>query len=430
MWMISLIVPVYNIKNYLGKCIISILAQTYREFELILVDDGSTDGSEELCDLYAQQDHRIVVLHKENGGLVSARKAGIAAARGEYIGFVDGDDWIEPRMYEHLLDTAMKEQADLVLGGSIEDAGGQDIYKTNRLNSGIYERERLREELYPNMLCAENFFCMGVQPYLWNKLMRRDLAYPNIMAVDERIRVGEDVAAVMPMLLQADKVIITDYCDYHYCIRGTSMMWERGSKEKEWNELGILHCFLQSALARYKNYNLVRQLNHYTIGNMLTRAYDLLAGRDGEGMLWPFGYRVNRRKCILYSAGNFGRAVYGYLQNCYPDIIELWVDKEYQLYQAMGLPVHSVDHINLEKEADVLVAILDMQLADSVRDSLIRRGMCREHIYCINITEEDVGRILDSMGKAGGETGGTNYLHSWRTFKGADTWSVSYKDRA
>lgn len=90
--MVSIIVPVYNVINYLDRCIASILAQTYREFELILVDDGSTDGSSQLCDFYKERDERVVVIHKTNGGLVSARKAGIVAARGEYIGFVDSDD--------------------------------------------------------------------------------------------------------------------------------------------------------------------------------------------------------------------------------------------------------------------------------------------------------------------------------------------------
>lgn len=424
--MISLIVPVYNIKNYLSRCISSILAQTYRIFELILIDDGSTDGSSELCDFYGNQDERIVVIHKENGGLVSARKTGIAAARGEYVGFVDGDDWIEPRMYEHLIEKAVKYQADIVLSGSIVDVGVQTIHKTNRLKSGIYERERLRRELYPYMLCAGDFFCMGVQPYIWNKLIRRELAYSNIMAVDDRICVGEDVASVIPILLQADKVVITDYCDYHYCIRGASMMWKHGSEEKEWNESGILHCFLQSVLAGDKKYNLAYQLNHYSVGNMLTRAYGKLADRDGEGVLWPFDYQVSSRKCVLYSAGNFGRAVYGYLQNRYPNMLELWVDREYQMYQSMGLPVYSVKDISLKVEVDILVAILDMQLAETIRNNLLQCGVCREHIYCINITDEDVNEIIDSVERAGGEASGTEHLHSWCTFKGTDSWSISY----
>lgn len=395
--MLSLIVPVYNIEAYLSRCIESILAQTYREFELILVDDGSTDNSSELCDLYARQHDRIVVIHKENGGLVSARKAGMAAARGEYIGFVDGDDWIEPQMYQYLAGVVSNCQADIVLGGSIEDMGEQTIYYTNRLKPGIYEGQRLREELYPNMLCAANFFCMGIQPYIWNKLLRRELAYEYVSAVDDRIHVGEDVAAVMPMLLKADKVVITDCCDYHYCMRTESMMHTCRSLEKEWEGLRILHCFLWNAFRQFAGqYRLEYQLSHYTVGNMMTRAYGRIAGKDGSGTLWPFGYRLGgSRKCIVYSAGHFGRQVYHYLQYSYPGSVVLWADREYQKYQSMGLPVQSAAEIMKVKKSDILIAVLDIQVSEMIRENLLHDGICPERIYCINITEDEVREILD-----------------------------------
>ena len=99
---ISVIVPVYKVEPYLDRCVQSILRQTFRAFELILVDDGSPDGCPAMCDAWAKQDRRIRVLHKENGGLSSARNAGLAVATGRYISFVDSDDWIEPQMLEYL----------------------------------------------------------------------------------------------------------------------------------------------------------------------------------------------------------------------------------------------------------------------------------------------------------------------------------------
>lgn len=394
---ISVVVAVYNIEAYIGKCISSILAQTYRDFELILVDDGSTDGSSELCDIYGQQDSRITVIHKDNGGLVSARKAGLEAAQGEYIGFVDGDDWIEPQMYEHLIALAEENKADMVLGGSTEDVGGQSINKINRFEPGVYDKERLQKEIYPHMLCVEDFFCMGIQPYIWNKLMRRDLAYAHIMTIDDRIRVGEDVAAVMPMLLMADKVVISDRCDYHYCIRGTSMMWSRVSEKREWEELWILHRFLQTTFSEHlleDKINLQYQLRHYTVMNILTRAYGKIARRNEEGVLWPFGYRLSDRKCIVYSAGNFGRAVYGYLQTYYQNKVCLWVDREYRRYQAIGLPVSEVETIIREEDADILVAVLDAKVTAAIEENLCQLGVCRERIYCIDISENEVSDIL------------------------------------
>ena len=100
--MISIIVPVYNIEKYLPRCLDSLIGQSFLDIEIIIVDDGSTDGCYYICEEYGRKDPRIVVIHKTNGGLVSARKVGMKAARGEYIAYVDGDDWIEPQMYEQM----------------------------------------------------------------------------------------------------------------------------------------------------------------------------------------------------------------------------------------------------------------------------------------------------------------------------------------
>ena len=121
--MISVIVPVYNVESYLARCVDSILTQTYQNLEVILVDDGSKDNSGVICDDYARRDSRVNVIHKENGGLSSARNAGIEAAGGEYLAFVDSDDWIEPDAYERLLSAMQKHAAKLVVGGRYDVDG-------------------------------------------------------------------------------------------------------------------------------------------------------------------------------------------------------------------------------------------------------------------------------------------------------------------
>ena len=110
---VSIVVPIYNVEKYLDRCIQSLLAQTLKEIEIILVDDGSDDGCAQICDQYAERDSRIKVVHKKNGGLDSARKAGIAIASGKYVGYVDGDDWIEPFMYERMVELAEKYGANV-----------------------------------------------------------------------------------------------------------------------------------------------------------------------------------------------------------------------------------------------------------------------------------------------------------------------------
>ncbi len=154
---ISIIVPIYNIASYLRQCIESILRQTYTDLEIILVDDGSTDGCYEICEEYRQKDSRVTVIHKENGGLVSACKAGIRAAAGDLNACVDGDDWIEPDMYERMYRKMTGQDVDVVMCGlclSGPAPCGQYLYHAgmpvslppNRLihgqdGAGLWERE-------------------------------------------------------------------------------------------------------------------------------------------------------------------------------------------------------------------------------------------------------------------------------------------------
>ena len=116
--LISVIVPVYNAEKYIEKCVASIRAQTYRNLEIILVDDGSCDRSGELCEAFALEDSRIVVIRKENGGVASARNAGLDAMHGDYVGFVDADDWIDPEIYEVLLQRMIAENAQISCCGT------------------------------------------------------------------------------------------------------------------------------------------------------------------------------------------------------------------------------------------------------------------------------------------------------------------------
>ena len=112
--LISIVVPVYNIERYIEQCVLSICGQTYKNIEIILIDDGSTDGSGNICDNLAERDQRIKVIHKKHGGNATARRDGVNTAKGKYIGFVDGDDWIEPNMYESLYNFAVENDAQMV----------------------------------------------------------------------------------------------------------------------------------------------------------------------------------------------------------------------------------------------------------------------------------------------------------------------------
>ena len=145
--MISVIVPIYNIASYLRRCVESLLSQTFSDLEILLVDDGSTDGSGALCEEYRKKDGRIRVIHKENGGLVSARKAGLRAAGGAYIAYVDGDDFVEPDMYERMYAELVKQAVDVVMCGRFEDTGDVSREVFHGIPEGRYGKAELLKEV-------------------------------------------------------------------------------------------------------------------------------------------------------------------------------------------------------------------------------------------------------------------------------------------
>lgn len=214
---ISIIVPVYKAEKLLPACIESILNQTFSKFELILVDDGSPDSSGAICDGYANKDPRVCVIHKDNGGVSSARNTGIDHSRGQWITFVDSDDSVDERFLEDCYELVQKEQADLCIGGLFVETwekgrmidsfccGGKDKTYT------IKELLEAKEMDYPT-ICTSGPWC---------KLYRASIIRDNRLHFDETMALGEDTCFVHSFLEQAHTAVFTQNCYYHY-YRGNS----------------------------------------------------------------------------------------------------------------------------------------------------------------------------------------------------------------
>ncbi len=209
---ISIIVPVYNIAPYLPRCLDSILAQTYPDLEILAVDDGSTDESGTILDAYAAKDSRIRVIHQENSGVTKARFAGLRAAAGEWIGFVDGDDFIEPDMFERLLRNACQYDAD------ISHCGYQMVFP-NRTdcyhNTGLLLRQDTLSGL-KDLLHGSR-----VEPGLCNKLYHRRVFQGLLRSgvEDLGIRINEDLLMNFYLFREARQAVYEDFCPYHYIVR-------------------------------------------------------------------------------------------------------------------------------------------------------------------------------------------------------------------
>lgn len=206
--LVSVIVAVYNIEEYLPRCVDSILAQTYRNLEIILVDDGSKDQSGSICDSYAEKDRRIKVIHKKNGGLSDARNAGMDAASGEYIGFVDGDDWIDPNMYEMLFSALKDKRADLAV------CRYRQISRTRTLDGSV-DRAILFEAQEALQVYVEEREEYAIQNAAWNKLYRKELLEGNLFPEG---RWYEDIVFATEALARAGRCIYLDIALYNYII--------------------------------------------------------------------------------------------------------------------------------------------------------------------------------------------------------------------
>ncbi len=208
----SVIVPIYNVENYLAECIESVLSQSFSDFELILVDDGSPDNCGKICDEYAKKDSRIRLIHKENGGLVSARKAGIKLAAGEYVVNLDSDDKIAPEMLERANEIIKEYNADLI-SFSIEFFDEKSAEKVfENAACGLYEKSDIESKIYPKMLLDENMEHMFY--FLCAKVIRRSILTEPQLAVSEAISYGEDVSCLMGVYPSCERLYVSDYTAY------------------------------------------------------------------------------------------------------------------------------------------------------------------------------------------------------------------------
>lgn len=220
--LISVIVPVYNVKDYIEKCLDSICGQTYGNLEIIVVDDGSTDGSGDICDKYAQLDSRIKVFHQSNAGQSAARNMALDIAQGEYFGFVDSDDWIEEDMYEFLYHLVTENHADISICSHYKDKGGKSESKYASGKISVFTRDEAIRALVVDK---------KVRNYLVDKLYKRQL-FNNIRLPLNRVY--EDLAVSYKVFYGAEKVVMQEIPKYHYIIREGSTTQSKYNPQREY----------------------------------------------------------------------------------------------------------------------------------------------------------------------------------------------------
>lgn len=219
--LISIVVPIYNVEQYLQKCVDSLINQTYKNLEIILVDDGSPDNCPKICDEYAKQDSRIKVIHKENGGLSDARNAGMNIATGEYISFIDSDDWIKSEMIEDMYNRMIEDNSDLVSSGVLwVDEDGVEIRNATVSENCVLNTEQAMSELINDG---------KLKQHVWNKLYKADLI-KNIPF--DKGKYHEDVFWSYKVIGEAKRISIEKNSYYFYVQRSESIMGEKYSAKR------------------------------------------------------------------------------------------------------------------------------------------------------------------------------------------------------
>ncbi len=254
---ISVIVPIYKVEKYLYRCVDSILAQTYRDLEVILVDDGSPDRCPEICDAYARKDNRVKVIHKPNGGLSDARNAGLAIAAGEWLAFVDSDDWIEQDMYEILLRNAQQYGAEISVGGvndEYQEEGKVTVFKST------FDGEESVECLSPVQAMRKHLTGSWAA---WDKIYKRSVFEGISFPVGE---INEDEPIMLKLLDRCTNVVYTNRVFYHYIHRPESITTSSFSPKKL---IWIKHCRDNLDWVRAHHPEVEKEAMHRLVGSML-----------------------------------------------------------------------------------------------------------------------------------------------------------------
>lgn len=374
--LISVIVPIYNVKPYLTDCIDSILKQTYDNLEIILVDDGSTDGSSDLCEEYKKKDERIKVIHQKNSGLTVTRRAGVNLAQGKYIGFVDGDDWIEPNMYQVLYEYIRKEDVDIVTSRGYREYswGTGEMVLGDALSPGKYEisdkNDYLLTHLFPGISGKTEYMNGAV----WNKLFRAEIIRPVLNEMDEHIHgFLDDTVCIVGSMIRSKSVLISHDILYHHRERADSFTYAKNPKgllQVNYGYLTLKKLIEQSPYKEKILPDLLEAVSYSAIdafNNLFeTEQYSISRYFFKSQKIPSFS------KILIYGAGKVGKAFWRQLKA--EDKYEIlgMIDKNALNINKPNV-VFSVEHINDFSFDYIIIAVKERTLANTIRKELIQK---------------------------------------------------------
>lgn len=381
MSLISVIVPIYRVEAYLEQCIRSIQNQTYEKLEILLVCKISDKKCLGICNKYAKEDSRIIVISQKGSGLDDARKLGIRHASGKYIGYVDGDDWIEPEMYEKLLEYANTYDVDVVESGVIDSSVYKEKKRLPYIKEGCYKNESFVKKVEPKLLYAGNFFEHGISPYMWSKLFLKEKLMKYQLREGTANKIHDDTMVSLPCIAESKKIYISHNCYYHYRIRSDS-----GKRECRKEEIPNLFRCSKEFYKIFEGTKLCskddRQIKYYMLYWLLYKAPYAFDDLNSDTFLVPFGSLKINSKIILYGAGAAGIHLENYIQNVIGSNIVCWVDQDYKTLQDTLGVKNPAEIVKYEYDY-IVISIMRESAVQSVKKNLADLGVLERKILWI-----------------------------------------------
>lgn len=391
---ISVIVPIYNAEKYLHRSLDSILKQTYRNLEIILVDDGSTDGSAKIMDDYSKRDNRVRVFHQaHNMGQTYTRKNGVNLATGDYISYVDADDEISLTRCEELL-PQMEAGTEIIITDVMQIYSQHSRQQMmNYLPTKTYDAEEIKSEILTRMVDICHFHRRYLRTYVWGGIFSRDLLQRSQQLVADEIVMGEDTACFLWCLLYAKSLAIVSGAIYYYyknvgsTCHISSFDAENQSKIKKSHVAygKFIHEYLPHLPEKLRDV-VGKQLRHKLYYLMLVSDYKSLMEDRSQKTFYPFAVPVSAR-VVLYGAGSFGQQFYEYWSARKKAQIHYWCDRSFEKYVGNGLEVSPPEYILEAKPDYVLLAIAQYDVAKKAAEDLIEMGVPRTKIKFVDTNE-------------------------------------------
>ncbi len=380
---ISVVVPVYNQKeNYLDECVSSICNQTYKNLEIILVDDGSAISYSKMCDAYCLKDNRIKVIHKENGGTASARRVGVQAASGDYISFIDSDDWIDPDLYDKVTALLDENEADMVSYGYYRNYENGMCTRVSNYNKILYcERKNFEKEIFPYFIKENDFFKTEL-PYIgWCYLYKVDLAHVVAQGINDEIKTNDDYLFLLIALLNAKSVCCSPYVGYHYrCNVDSKLHILKNVRESDFRTYKAADDAISESCYDEYTKGILRKKNILkSYHALMIKDYSVLMN-DKNDFLFPYTKVKKGSKIFIYGAGMFGKQIYNVVKGSAEYEVIGMADKSWKLYREQGLDVIAPEDI-LSLDYDyIIIAIIYADIKNQVKKHLMELGISEDKI--------------------------------------------------